>query len=295
MKCIVTGGAGFIGSNLALHLENEGHEVIVIDNFSSASRNNLKGFKGRIVEQDVSELSEFNEKVEVIFHQAAITDPRYPDDEETIHQNVKGFKNIIKLAKKNNARLIYASSASMYGNGPSPQKENQEKDILSAYAKSKLMMDEITEREMSAMHIVGLRYFNVFGPHEAHKGRPASMIYHLAKQIKAGKNPKIFRMGEQRRDHIHVKDCVEANIKALSGRPGIYNIGTGVATSFNQVVQYINEGLGTNLEPEYIDNPYEGTYQNHTQADITKAKQGLDFSSQYPIKDAIAEYVKKIE
>jgi len=170
MKCLVTGGAGFIGSNLALELEKQGHDVIVMDSLKPVKKGNLKGFKGRIIKGDVSHPFEINEKLDVIFHEAAITDPRFEDDKEMIRANLEGFKNIIKLAQKNNAKLIYASTASLYGNGPVPMKESQKKELLSAYAKSKLMMDELAEKYFDKMHVVGLRYFNVFGPREAHKG-----------------------------------------------------------------------------------------------------------------------------
>jgi ADP-L-glycero-D-manno-heptose 6-epimerase len=156
------------------------------------------------------------------------------------------------------------------------------------------MMDGIAEKYFGKMHIVGLRYFNVFGPNEAHKERPASMIYHLTKQMKSGQRPRIFKYGEQKRDHIYVKDAVEATIKALNAPSGIYNVGTGIATSFNELIKILNEVLKTNYEPEYIDNPYEGTYQNHTQADTTKAEKFLKFRARYQLRDAIKEYAKMI-
>ncbi|MBW2981201.1 NAD-dependent epimerase/dehydratase family protein [Candidatus Woesearchaeota archaeon] len=292
MKCLVTGGAGFIGSNLALELEKQGHEVTIADNFSSGHKENINGFKGKILDIDISKPFEIEGSFDVIFHQAAITDPRYPNDKETIRQNVEGFKLILELAKKNNAKLIYASTASLYGNGPAPQKEDQSKELMSAYAQSKLMMDELAETYFDGMHIIGLRYFNVFGPREALKGRPASMIYHLSKQFKAGKKPRIFKFGEQKRDHIYVKDTVDATIKALDAKKsGIYNIGTGIATTFNELIKVLNEVLGTNLEPEYFDNPYEGTYQNHTQADTTRAEKFLGFRAKWMLKEAIKDYM----
>ena len=129
MKCLVTGGAGFIGSNLVLELEKQGHQVTVVDNLLSGTKENLEGFKGKFIELDVSGQFKINYKFDVIFHQAAITDPRNPNDDETYNKNVRGFKNIIRLAQKNNAKLIYASTAGLYGNGPVPMKEDQKKEI----------------------------------------------------------------------------------------------------------------------------------------------------------------------
>lgn len=295
MKCLVTGGAGFIGSNLAIYLEENSHQVVVADNFSSGHKDNISKFKGKVVNLDLSRNFNLNENFDVIFHQAAITDPRYPDDKDTMRQNLEGFNNILQFAKKIKAKLIYASTASLYGNGPAPQREDQPKELLSAYAKSKLIIDEMACHHFNDMHIVGLRYFNVFGPREEKKGRAASMVYHLAKQLIAGKRPRIFKMGEQKRDHIYVKDCVSANIKALEAKSGIYNVGTGVGTSFNSLVKVLNEVLGTDLEPEYIDMPYEKkSYQSNTQADTNRAKQLLRFSSEYDLKSGVKDYVEMI-
>jgi len=296
MKCLVTGGAGFIGSNLALELETQGHEVIVADNLLTGTQNNLKDFKGKILEADISKSFKMDKKFDIIFHEAAITDPRFKDDKEMLRSNLDGFKNAVDLAKKNNATLIYASTANLYGNGPIPMKEGQKKDIISAYGKSKLEMDKITETLKDKMHIVGLRYFNVFGPKEINKGKAASMVYHLSKQIKTGKNPRIFKHGEQKRDHIYVKDTVKATIKAINAKSGVYNIGTGIATSFNDLIKILNEALGTNKRPEYFDMPYDPkTYQANTQADITLAEKELNFKAQYTLKEGIKDYIKWLE
>lgn len=295
MKCLVTGGAGFIGSNLALELEKQGNEVIVVDNFLTGKKENLSGFNGKFVDADVSKQFDFNEEVDVIFHEAAITDPRFEDDKETVRANLEGFKNMIELAKKNNAKLVYASTANLYGNGHVPMKEDQEKELITAYGKSKLMMDRIAEKYFDSMHIVGLRYFNVFGPREALKGRPASMIYHLFQQMKAGKKPRLFKFGKQKRDHIYVKDAIDATIKALDAKSGVYNVGTGIATDFNELVKVLNEVLETNLEVEYFDMPYDPkTYQANTQADTTKAEEFLGFKAKWILKEGIKDYMGEL-
>jgi len=296
LRCLVTGGAGFIGSNLALELEKQGNEVIIVDNFSSGHKENIVGFNGKIIDADISKNFEFNEKLDIIFHEAAITDPRFEDDDEMVRANVEGFKNIIKLAKRDNAKLIYASTANLYGNGPTPMKEDQEKDMITIYGKSKLMMDELAKEYFDKMYIVGLRYFNVFGPREALKGRSASMIYHLGNKMKAGKRPRIFKMGEQIRDHIYVKDAVRATILAINAKKSeIYNVGTGIGTSFNELIVALNEALGTNLKPEYFESPYDmKTYQSNTQADTTKAEEFLGFKAEYSLKQGIEDYKDQI-
>lgn len=293
IKSLVTGGAGFIGSNLALELEKRGHEVVVTDNFQSADSQNLKGFKGEIVSWDVSIPQTFKNKFDIIFHQAAITDPRYPNDDETFFKNVEGFKRMIELAEQHGAKLVYASTAGLYGNGPVPMREVQPKDVLTVYGRSKLKMDEMAEQLFSKRHIVGLRYFNVFGPREAHKGRPASMIYHLYHQMKRGERPRLFNWGEQIRDFIYIKDIISANLKAVEAPSGVYNVATGVGTSFNDLVKTLNEVMGTQLEPDYFPMPYDpSTYQSNTQGDTTLAEQMLGFKSEWELKKAIQDYLE---
>lgn len=294
MKCLVTGGAGFIGSNLALELQNQGDDVVVVDNFFTGHVDNLAGFEGEVIRADVSRPVELPDDFDVIFHQAAITDPRHPDDDETYRSNTEGFEVIIDLAQRCDARLVYASSASLYGHGDAPQQEDQPKDLLNTYARSKLWMDDRAKTLVDQMHIVGLRYFNVFGPREAHKGRPASMIYHLTQQMKLGQRPKLFRNGEQKRDHIYVRDVVMANLLATEAPCGVYNVGTGRATTFNELVQWINQALGTHLQPEYIDNPYGQTYQAHTQADTTRAREELGFEAVFTPQQGVIDYVMQL-
>ncbi len=292
-KALVTGGAGFVGSNSALELEKQGYEVTVMDDLFTGEKNNLKGFSGKIIKEDIAVSFSPKEKFAVVFHQAAITDPRFDDDDHLIASNVNGFTNILNYCLKNKAKLVYASSASLYGNGPIPMKEDQPKDLQSAYAKSKLMIDEMAKEHFSKLHIVGLRYFNVFGPREAHKGRPASMIYHLSQQMKSGKRPRIFKMGEQKRDHIYVKDVVRANLLAVDAKQScVVNVGTGIGTTFNEVVRVLNSALGTHLEPEYFDNPYGKNYQVNTLADMAHAKKMLGFTCEWSFKDGVKDYMR---
>lgn len=291
MKCLVTGGAGFIGSQLAFKLMNLGHRVTIWDDYSSGHSKNLESFTGKVQKKDLAEPFDLDENYDVVFHQAAITDPRYPNDEELYQKNVSSFEALLEVCHQRNIKLIYASTAAVYGNGPTPMCESQEKNCQTAYAKSKLKMDELAENYFDKLQVVGLRYFNVFGPHEEAKGRPASMILHLWKQMRAGKRPRIFEWGDQVRDFIYVKDVVEANLAALTAPSGVYNVGTGVGTSFNTLVMKLNQALKTDLKPEYFKMPYkEETYQSHTLADISLAQSQLKFQAQWSLEDAIRDY-----
>ena len=296
MNVLITGGAGFIGSQLALKLQDLA-QVYVVDNFISANLDNLKRFKGEVIKLDVSkEEININEKMDVVFHEASNTDTTFKDDKEMLRNNVDGFKKIMEFCRKNNTKLVYATSAGVYGKGEVPMKEEQGAKPLNAYAFSKYMMDLIALREIErGTDIIGLRYFNVYGPHEEHKNKASSMILQLAHQIKEGENPKLFKYGEQFRDFIYVFDVAEANIVAMrSNAKGIFNVGTGRKTTFNEVVEILNKLLQANKKTTYIDNPYERFYQCETLADMEKTKQELNFSARYDTIQGIKDYLGKI-
>jgi len=145
-------------------------------------------------------------------------------------------------------------------------------------------------------HIVGLRYFNVFGDREQHKGKMASMVYQLAQQMLAGREPRIFHDGEQARDQVYVQDVVSATIEAAgdTAKSGIYNVGSGKATSFNQIIAALNRSFGTGLQTDYFDNPYP-FYQDYTCADLGETTAGIGWSPTYDPQAAIAEYAKRMQ
>lgn len=292
-KALITGGAGFIGSNLALELENKGVEVTILDDYSSANIQNLQGFKGEVIIGDEAKLVDLNDQFDTIFHEAAITDTTFKDDKEMLRKNTEGFKKILKFAIAQNATLVYASSAGVYGNGKTPMKESQQPQPLNAYGFSKHFMDNLARKHYkSGIRIVGVRYFNVFGQGEKHKGKTSSMIYQLYKQMAQGKNPRIFKYGEQIRDHIYVKDVVAATIKAAESKEnGVFNIGSGEAINFNQVIEFLNKAMKTSFKPEYFDNPYKEVYQVHTHADISKTMKALNWKPKFSAKNGIADYV----
>jgi len=302
---LITGGSGFIGSNLALRLQNMYPEakILILDDFTSANFKNLKKFKGEVLACDVSSDEVFFKvedfKPDIIFHLASITDTTVTDQELMMRKNVDGFKNILEIAEENGATVVYASSASVYGivKEKVPLKEDRDKSPENVYAFSKYIMDNIAKdfSEETGIKAVGVRYFNVYGPGEAHKGKFASMIYQLYKQMKEGKRPRIFKWGEQKRDFVYVKDAVEATIIAAKApNTTVYNVGSGHARSFNDVIEILNKVLGTSYEPEYFDCPYD-FYQEFTQADMTKMKKELGFVPKYSLEEGIQEYVGILE
>ena len=303
-KFIVTGGAGFIGSNLTLALQEKfpNARLTVIDDFRSGNFKNLAGYRGDFIAQNLATL-DWREKfgdpaaagLDAIFHLASITDTTNHDQFEQVHDNVESFRRLLNFARPTKTRVIYASSASTYGAVTEASAESNGAAPTNAYSFSKVIMDNIAMREARENPdwiIIGLRYFNVYGPREAHKGVPASMIYHLAQQMKTGQRPRIFQHGEQKRDFVYVKDAVEGSMRALDAQTsGIYNLGTGQARSFNELVDVLNKCLGTSFRPDYIDNPH-AHYQNFTQADLTNARSALGYQPRFPLEDGVRDYMQ---
>ena len=298
---LVTGGAGFIGSNLTLALQEKFPDahLTVIDDFRSGDFKNLAGYREDFIARNLATLDwreQFgNEKFDAIFHLASITDTTNHDQFEQVHDNVESFRRILNFARPTRTRIIYASSASTYGATTEASVESNSAAPANAYSFSKVIIDNIALRaaaESPDWIIVGLRYFNVYGPREAHKGVPASMVYHLAQQMKAGQRPRIFKHGEQKRDFVYVKDAVEGSIRALeASQSGIYNLGSGRARSFNELVHILNKCLGTNFQPDYIDNPH-AHYQNFTEADLRKARNALGYEPRFRLEEGVHDYMQ---
>src|SRR5215510_10810017 len=301
---IITGGAGFIGSNLTLALQEKFPDarLTVIDDFRSGDFKNLAGYRGDLVAENLATL-DWREKFgdpatagfDAIFHLASITDTTLHDQFIQVHDNVESFRRLLNFARSTKTRVIYASSAATYGPATEASVESNGAAPANVYAFSKVIMDNMARRaatESPDWIIIGLRYFNVYGPREAHKGVPASMVYHLAQQIKAGQRPRIFKHGEQKRDFVYVKDAVEGTLRALEAQTsGIYNVGAGEARSFNELVDVLNKCLGTNFRPDYIDNPH-AHYQNFTQADLTNARSALGYKPRFPLEEGVRDYMQ---
>lgn len=300
-KYLVTGGAGFIGSNIAKTLEAQGHEVTVLDDFTkNGNFKNLLGFKGDVIAADLFQFVPQDMYFDAIFHEAAITDTTVMDQKAMMEQNVEAFKNLLNFAADNGIKkVIYASSAATYGNGPVPNVETQPTHPENVYGFSKAIMDNVARQfaeDNNDMTIIGLRYFNVYGPGEYFKGKMASMVFQLYNQMKQGKRPRVFKFGEQQRDFVYVKDIVKINLCALNNgkENGVYNAATGIPRDYNDIIKCLNKEMGTNLEPEYIDNPYP-FFQLKTQADMTKSKEKLGYTPDYTLEAGIADYVAILE
>lgn len=293
MRCLVTGGTGFIGYNLVTKLLEEGHYVIVT---GSLKEQKIPNLKVKYLPKDLGDLKLLSE-LDVLFHQGAITDTTLLDRNKMFDTNVEWSKKLFREVFKRGCRhIVYASSTAVYGNMPAPYIEDiTPLDPLNPYAESKRLLEEFGT-EFAAQNpdvvLVGLRYCNVYGPKESHKKKSASMIYRLAQQMANG-DLKIFKNGGQKRDYIYINDVVKANLLASqSQKSTIVNCGFGKATTFNNLIEILNSVMGANRRPIYIENPHQGRYQNYTECDMTKAKQELGFLPKFDIESGIKEYYK---
>jgi len=313
---LITGGAGFIGSNLAFYFQDNYPQsrVVVFDCFRSEEvfsngklksyghYKNLIGFTGDVFcgninsKSDLVLLNDYN--FDYIFHQAAISDTRVYDQEIVMRTNVNSFYDLLEIAKKNEAVLVYASSGATYGSLPPPQTVGKEKPE-NPYGFSKLLMDQIACRyadENPDISIVGLRFFNVYGPREFYKDTTASMVIQLAHQILNSKAPRLFENSNLiERDFIYIEDVIQANIKACKPKKsGVYNIGTGNSRSFQEIADILQKELDTNLGTDYFSNPYDG-YQLHTQANIGSTRDNLGFEPRFSLEEGIKTYIPEIK
>ena len=314
---LITGAAGFIGSNLAFYFQNNFSEtrIVALDCFRSGETfsngslksfghfKNLLGFKGTVVSGDINDKNlledlENNYNFDYIFHQAAISDTTVSEQDLMIKTNVNAYENLLKIAIKHKANMIYASSAATYGDSDRFEVGYEQPNTV--YGFSKVMMDNITYEYLKKdleISIVGLKYFNVYGPREFYKNKTASMVVQFAHQILKGLTPKLFEGSDKiLRDFIYIEDIIQANIRACKPKKsGVYNVGTGKARSFEDIVNILQKELEINNGKEYIPNPFIGQYQFFTQANIDSTKDNLEYEPKFEIEDGIKAYLPEIK
>jgi ADP-L-glycero-D-manno-heptose 6-epimerase len=301
-RYLITGGAGFIGANLAAALASKsGTEVLVADDFSSGEWRNLLHVDCELRAADCNAPELLRDiadgHFEAILHQAAITDTTIMDQRRMVEVNTNAFADLLAASATSGTRMVYASSAGVYGNSPAPNGIGRGEEPENIYGFSKLAMDRIAARwhERHPSAIVGLRYFNVYGPGETHKHKTSSMILQLYQQVKDGKQPRLFKHGEQRRDFVYIRDIIGANMAALEApRSGVCNVGSGQSRCFNDIIANLGRLLGRELEVAYFDNPY-AFYQNHTEADLSATAKLLDWQPAWSLEEGMKEYISLLE
>ena len=298
MKFVVTGGAGFVGSHLVKLLVKNGHEITVIDNLHKGGKENLDEVIEKIKFlnidiQDYESMEKNMKNIDGVFHQAALTvvQDSFSMPEEYHNVNVKGTENIFKIAHKNNFKVVYASSSSVYGHQENvPILENYEKKPINPYGQTKLD-DEILAEKYSKLgvKIIGLRYFNIFG-----KGQTpeyAGVITKFLDRIREGKSPIIFGNGSQIRDFIHVEDIAIANYLAMISNVSNshVNVGTGNSISILELAKLMIKISKLDVTP-IMSEALEGDIEK-SQSDSSLARKSFDWKPERKLEEWLEEII----
>jgi len=309
---VVTGGAGFIGSNIVQALNAAGREdIVVVDDLSDGTKFlNLADlqildyvdkddFLGQI------ESGAMSEGLSAIFHQGACSDTTEWDGRMMLANNYEYSKRLLHCCLRQGVPFLYASSASVYGDGEVFSEAHANERPINLYAWSKALFDRYVRRHLprAGSQVVGLRYFNVYGPREQHKGKMASVAFHFDRQVRESGTARLFEGcggygdGEQRRDFIYVGDVAAANLWLLDHPEvsGIFNLGTGRSQTFNDVARAVIDyhGRGT---IEYIPFPanLQGRYQSYTQADMSALRAAGYDEPFLSVEEGVAEYLSRM-
>jgi len=323
----VTGAAGFIGSRLVAGLNHAGiGSILAVDNLENGDK--VKNLAGAEIEDYLDQreflarlqAGHFDGGLEAILHQGACSDTMATDGRYVMENNYAYSKSVFDWCQDEEVPLIYASSAAVYGPGREFGETRENEDPLNVYAYSKFLFDQYVRRRIGgegaqpAAQVAGLRYFNVYGPNEAHKGRMASVAFHAYHQYRAEGRVKLFvgsdgyGDGAQQRDFVHVDDVVCVNLWLLERREvsGIFNCGTGRAQTFNEVAAaVVNTVDGADLSVEdlveknfieYIPFPPQlvGKYQSYTQADLSRLRDAGYEGAFRAVQEGVAGYVREL-
>ena len=326
MYYVVTGAAGFIGSNLIKGLNDVGiNNIIAVDNLSNADKFlnltdcEIADYLDKQEFLELLEMGQFDDCIEAVLHEGACSDTMETDGRYMMQNNYRYSASLLDFCLDQEATFLYASSASVYGGGSEFRESRECEAPLNVYAYSKFLFDQRVRRCLAdaGSPVTGFRYFNVYGPREQHKGRMASVAYHFTNQYRATGKVKLFEgcdghgNGEQLRDFVFVEDVVKVNLHFLEQpRSGIFNLGTGRAQSFNDVaVATINTCRAAENQPalslqalqaqgaiEYIAFPdaLRGKYQSFTQADLTRLRAAGYTGEFATVEEGVARYVGEL-
>jgi len=298
MKYVVTGGAGFIGSNIVDLLAKNEHEIIIIDNLNTGELERLDNLKGKFefYKEDIrnkEKLKIIIKNADGIFHQAALTlvTESFLKKEEYFDVNVSGTKNLFEIASELQIKIIFASSSSVYGNVKNiPIKENDKLNPINPYGETKVEKEKLaTYFSKMGLSVIGLRYFNVFG--KGQTGTYAGVITQFMRQLSENKSPKIFGNGSQIRDFIFVKEIAEANLKAMESNceNGFFNVGTGVSVSILELANLMIKIYDKKVFPEFDKLP-QGDVEKSL-ADINLIKEKIGWKSKISLEEGLRELI----
>jgi ADP-L-glycero-D-manno-heptose 6-epimerase len=308
----VTGGAGFIGGNLVAELVARGREVVVVDELQRAAAEGRVpgGIRDALDKdallRDVAVGARWLAGLEVIVHLGACTDTAEPDGDYLFRNNVLYAERLLELALARGRPFLYASSAAVYGSGPSFAESAAAEPPANAYARSKWLLDQRVRAVLprARSQVVGLRYFNVYGSGEGHKGRMASMVFRLHAMCCRGEPARLFgasggwAAGEQRRDFVHVSDVAAVTRWFMEhpDRSGIFNVGTGTTASFNTLARLVLSHVGGGAI-EYVPMPpaLRGGYQSYTCADLTALRATGYTAPFHGVDVKVPEYLRQLD
>ena len=286
MKYIVTGGCGFIGSNLVKRLARDGNEVVVIDDCSTGAMSNLPG-KFTVLRK-ISELKKV-EDADGIFHLGIPSStPLYRSDRTLVGKAISEFIEIMEYAKENRIKVVYTSSSSIYNGNKTPYKEDMPILATDFYTEGRYAMERLAKvyHDFYGVRSVGLRLFSVYGENEKSKGKFANLVSQIIWAKQKGETFEVYNKGEAVRDFIHASDVVEAFVRSMNSDIGcdIFNVGTGKAYTINQIIQAV--GL---KNFRYVETPLKN-YVGKTQADTRKAEKLLGFEPKVDVMEYLKQY-----
>jgi len=301
MKYLVTGGAGFIGSNLVEKLVKEGNEVIVLDNLSTGSLENLSLVKDKIdfIFSPVMKILDIEKirNLDGIFHLGIpSTTILYRNNPFLVGEAVNEFIKTLELAKKEKCKIVFASSSSVYNGNKIPFEEGLPILIKDFYTEARYLMERLAKLYYDFYEVksIGFRLFSVYGYHEQAKKDFANLVSQFLWTMKKGQQPIIYGDGNQIRDFIHVEDVVQGLTLGMGCdvECDIFNLGTAKSYSLNELVEILNRILKTNIKPKYEKNPIKN-YVENTLADIKKIKEKLGWSPKISLEEGIKLLTKK--
>jgi len=300
MKLLVTGGAGFIGSNLIEALVAKGDEVVVIDNLSTGNIGNIASFRDKIefIRADAAQVLSLNELrgIAGIYHLGIpSTTMLYRNNPMLVGEAINGFVAILELAKRESCKVVWASSSSVYNGNEPPFTENMPVLVKDFYTEARYAMERMAHlyNDFYGVSSIGFRFFSVYGPREEFKKTFANLVSQFIWAIKKGESPVIYGDGAQTRDFIYVGDVVAGFMAGMASNIDfdIFNLGTSNCYSLNELVAIINELLGTSIKPAYQSNPLKN-YVNETLADVSKVKRDLKWEARVSLADGIKSLLK---
>ena len=297
-EVLITGGAGFIGSNLVNALYKNNH-VYVMDDLQTGSMRNLDNSINNIefIKDRVENIENYEINPDYIFHIGIYSSsPMYKNNPHLMSNAINDLTTVLEYAKKSKSKIVYASTSSIYNGIMPPQREDIIPKVTDYYTEARIAMERIAElySKLYNLDISAMRFFSIYGYNERSKKIYANLVSQFLWAMHDNKSPVLYGDGEQRRDFVFIDDLVNALILASENNKNfnVYNVGTGKNYSLKELIDTLNEHLNKKIEPEYIENPMKATYVHETLADTKKAEELIKFKAKISLDDGINKLIK---